>query len=81
MSTAGTPTTSLINNDPRWEYRVLHIDVDGWIFGPTLDPQALNEQLNEYGEDGWELVHVVDVSRGQGRTSDLVVLFKRLRRS
>ncbi|MBC8074790.1 MAG: DUF4177 domain-containing protein [Chloroflexales bacterium] len=80
MSTAGIPTTPLSNADQQWEYRVLHVDVDGWIFGPTIDPQALNDQLNVYGDDGWELVHVIDVSRGQGRTSDLIVLFKRPRR-
>jgi hypothetical protein len=46
----------------KWAYRVVHA---GW--------QALNEiELNTYGDQGWELVHV-DIDQAQNR----IYYFKR----
>ena len=60
----------------RWEYLTAHIDVSGF-FGPSIDVHQLAADFNGFGKDGWELVSVVDVNRGQGRTSALLAVFKR----
>ena len=63
---------------PQWEYTTVLIDVSGWIT-PKVDPAAMSAELNRYGAEGWELVGAFDVNRSQGRTSDIVALFKRQR--
>jgi hypothetical protein len=63
---------------PRWEYKTVRIDVGGWL-GPNVQPDALDAELNRYGEDGWELVSAFDVNEGNGSTMAIVTLFKRPR--
>ena len=63
---------------PQWEYTTVLIDVSGWI-NPKVDPVTMNAELNRYGAEGWELVNAFDVNRAQGRTSEIVALFKRPR--
>jgi hypothetical protein len=43
----------------RWEYAVKRLDLD-------TEPQALAEALSTSGEDGWELVTVVQVGGVHG---------------
>jgi len=62
----------------KWEYSTVHLNVAGF-FGPKLDTDALNAELNAYGDAGWELVSAFDVNRGQGTTSGIVAMFKRSR--
>jgi hypothetical protein len=63
---------------PKWEYKTVQIDVSGWL-GPKLQPDAVDAELNLYGDAGWELVSAFDVNRGHGHTSAVVALFKRPR--
>jgi len=63
---------------PQWEYTTVLIDVSGWI-NPKVDPVTMSAELNRYGAEGWELVNAFDVNRAQGRTSEIVALFKRPR--
>ena len=63
---------------PQWEYKTVQIDVAGW-FLPTVEPDAMDAELNRYGAEGWELVSAFDINRAHGRTSHVVVLFKRPR--
>ncbi|MCU0494667.1 MAG: DUF4177 domain-containing protein [Chloroflexaceae bacterium] len=76
MTSEGQPTTRLGPNGVRWEYRVMSMNVDGF-FGPHLDVNELGQYLNQAGNEGWELVTVLPVQRGEGRTSDLVGILKR----
>lgn len=62
----------------KWEYTSAHVDVGGWI-GPKVDRDAVDAELNRYGEAGWELVGAFDLNSGHGRTSGIVALFKRPR--
>ena len=76
MSSAGMPTVRLSQPAIRWEYRVAQINVSGF-FGPDIDIDQLGAYLNVVGSDGWELVSMVDVSRGNGSTSEIIVTLKR----
>ena len=76
MSSAGMPTTRLEGPFIRWEYKVAAINVSGF-FGPDVDVDDIGQYLNERGEEGWELVTVVDVNRGNGATSLLMAIMKR----
>ena len=63
---------------PRWEYTSVRIEVTGWI-GPKIEPQAIDAELNRYGDAGWELVSAFDMNRSDGATAAIVALFKRPR--
>lgn len=62
----------------RWEYRSVLLDVGGWV-SPKVDADAVDAELNQFGEAGWELVNAFDLNAGHGRTSSIVALFKRAR--
>jgi hypothetical protein len=76
MSSAGQPTTRLSEERDRWEYRVMLMAVGGFL-APNVDVDQLGQYLNEAGEDGWELMSVVPITRGRGETSELMGVFKR----
>ena len=63
---------------PRWEYKSITIDVAGW-FGPDVSPEKMDQVLDANGAEGWELVSAFDVNAGHGRTTSIVMLFKRPR--
>ena len=63
---------------PRWEYKSLKIEVAGW-FGPNVDPETMDRALDANGAEGWELVSAFDVNAGHGRTTEIVLVFKRPR--
>lgn len=63
--------------NPRWQYLTLKMDVDRYVRGPNIDVHDVSRHLNRFGGEGWELVSMVDVNAGEGRTCDLVAIFKR----
>jgi hypothetical protein len=63
--------------ETRWEYVTLKIDVDRYIRRPDIREADISKHLNHFGGDGWELVSMIDVNAGEGRTCDLVAVFKR----
>lgn len=79
MSSEGQPTIRLASENDRWEYRVISMDVDGF-FGPNIDVNQLGNYLNDVGEEGWELVNITTVQRGQGYTVELLGILKRKKR-
>lgn len=78
MSSEGAPTTRLGAQRQRWDYLVMKMDIDGF-FGPQLDIDELRAYLDNAGEDGWELISVLPITRGEGRTANLVGILKRPR--
>lgn len=50
----------------RWRYKTLHFELkkDGILGSPFLDEAELERSLCRYGQDGWELVAVLDVQDG-----------------
>ncbi|MGZ8379043.1 MAG: DUF4177 domain-containing protein [Gemmatirosa sp.] len=63
---------------PRWEYKSVKIDVGTWL-GPKMHPEALDAELNRFGQEGWELVSALDLNSTSGSTMAIVALFKRAR--
>jgi hypothetical protein len=61
-----------------WEYRteLLERGFLGWR-SEQLDLRALQERLDELGQDGWELVHASWNHRVRSRHGGHVLLFKR----
>lgn len=77
MSSEGMPTVRLDGSFPRWEYHVALIDTAG-LFAPHVDVNEIGQYLNGMGTEGWELVSMVNISRGQGQTAGLLAILKRL---
>lgn len=62
----------------QWEYTTIRFDTLGFL-RPKLDPTAFDAELNRLGQDGWELVSMMDLNLGNGVTFSLVATFKRPR--
>jgi hypothetical protein len=62
-----------------WEYQTLSLIVNKGMFGNTqYDPQPLDQQINQLGERGWEVVSIVGITTN-GWTDQLLVTLKRPR--
>ncbi|WP_046214343.1 DUF4177 domain-containing protein [Paenibacillus wulumuqiensis] len=60
----------------QWEYKTLKLPAAGFING-RVDSHLLQEELNNLGFDGWELVSSFDTSISQGDLGEIVLIFKR----
>lgn len=60
----------------KWEYKTLKIKTHGF-FGGKIDEEDLEAQLNEYGEDGWEVVSCFDTNQSEGSSLNVVIVMKR----
>ncbi|CAJ1315280.1 DUF4177 domain-containing protein [Paenibacillus sp. PK4536] len=60
----------------QWEYRTVKLHTGGFL-GGKVDDVELQEQLNAYGFDGWELVSTFDTSLSQGGSREIILIFKR----
>ncbi|GAB3992784.1 DUF4177 domain-containing protein [Spirosoma daeguense] len=60
----------------RFEYRILDVSAGGF-WGGKVDAQELTNRLNELGQEGWEVVSVVDTDIYGGGTKGLLVTLKR----
>lgn len=56
----------------RWEYKIINIRSENY----RLDPNAVS-QLNDFGEEGWELVGLTSVNFKSGATDNIAMVFKR----
>ena len=61
----------------KWEYMTLLWDARRGFLGGKIDRQGLNDQLNQLGSEGWELVAVTDTSQEGGSTRNLLLILKR----
>ena len=63
-----------------WEYKTLRLDVDqGWGGSKgTMNTAQIDERLNTFGSDGWELVAAFDTEHTAG-TSAVFCMLKRLK--
>ncbi len=57
----------------RWEYKIINIRSENY----RLDPNYVS-QLNDLGEEGWELVGLTSVNFKSGATDNIALVFKRL---
>ncbi|MGA7278251.1 MAG: DUF4177 domain-containing protein [Desulfocapsaceae bacterium] len=49
-----------------WSYKTVHFELkkEGILGGGFLDETEIEEQLNDYGRSGWELISVIEVQSG-----------------
>ncbi len=50
----------------KWSYKTVHFELkkEGLLGGAFLDETEIEEQLNDYGRSGWELISVIEVQDG-----------------
>ena len=60
----------------KWEYKVVKVSVTG-LLKPNVNPSAIEQILNEFGNTGWELVTTTSITSGNGATMEIVLSFKR----
>ena len=60
----------------QWEYKTIDYKQTSF-FGGSVKLEPLEEQLNELGRIGWELVSVVSNRRGSGAPGLVLVLKRR----
>ena len=50
----------------RWSYKTVHFELkkEGLLGGGFLDESEIEQELNEFGLAGWELVSVLEVQDG-----------------
>ena len=60
----------------QWEYRSYKHSTTGWM-GGKIDEQEVDQALNRYGADGWELVSAFDTNMSHGETRFVIFVFKR----
>lgn len=65
-----------MNTDTQWEYKTVTFQADTGVFSNRLDPVALNQRLNELGEQRWELVSIFSTSY-YGSSRVVIAVFKR----
>ena len=56
----------------KWEYKIINIRSENY----RLDPNAVT-QLNDFGDEGWELVGLTSVNFKSGATDNIALVFKR----
>ncbi|WP_211748609.1 DUF4177 domain-containing protein [Paenibacillus sp. Marseille-Q4541] len=62
----------------QWEYKTMKYKTGGFM-GGKVDTEEFEQELNEHGMNGWELVSCFDTSISQGASKDVIVVFKRSR--
>lgn len=60
----------------QWEYATVQFHTGGFL-GGKLDLDEFATELNMYGSEGWELVSCFDTSKEQGKSRDVIAVFKR----
>ena len=66
--------------DERWEYKIIDVPANRWT--RTGMPDDVNQQFDQFGTDGWELVGTEAIIRpswfwSAGQTVGIVAFFKR----
>ena len=64
-----------------WEYNVVVLPFDsGFSTDKIVDAQAIDQELNRLGREGWELVST-SISTTRGYSRELIAIFKRPRQN
>ena len=60
----------------RFEYKVVTFDTNGF-FGGNVDTMQIESQLNQLGNEGWEMVSCTSTNQSYGASKSIVCMFKR----
>ena len=63
-------------NMDQFEYKVVAYDTKGF-FGGNVEVHQIEDQLNELGNHGWEMVSCTSTTQSYGATKSIVCMFKR----
>lgn len=61
----------------RFEYHIFKLEAGGWFSSGKVDTTIMDQRINEFGAEGWELVSSLATSAVQGETRDVIMIFKR----
>lgn len=62
----------------KFEYKTILIKSSGpWWSSGKIDPDQITVQLNELGQDGWELISAFDTNIAYGQTGAVFLILKR----
>lgn len=61
----------------KWEYKTIKFGTRGFT-GGILELDDFDYELNNLGQQGWELVSCFDTNQGHGATREVIAVFKRL---
>ena len=64
----------------QFEYKTLFTDAKG-VLGGKVDQVTFQNDLNELGLQGWELVNTVSANQSYGSTRWIISIFKRKKNS
>ncbi len=59
-----------------FEYKTFFTDAKG-VLGGRVDQNTFQNELNELGRQGWELVNTVAAAQSYGSTRWIISIFKR----
>ncbi|WP_127532159.1 DUF4177 domain-containing protein [Paenibacillus kobensis] len=60
----------------QWEYKTIKLKTGGFM-GGKVNEELLEQELNIYGFEGWELASCFDTSSYQGQSREVIIVFKR----
>ena len=60
----------------KWEYTSIKVESKG-LLGGMLDISQFDNKLNNFGEQGWELVSCFSTTQDGGKCREIVAVFKR----
>lgn len=60
----------------KWEYKTIAFETTG-LWGGILNTRRFEEELNQYGEEGWEMVSSFATQQAYGKSASVFVVFKR----
>ena len=60
----------------KWEYTSIKVEAKGFM-GGILDISHFDNELNNFGEQGWELVSCFSTAQDGGKSREIVAVFKR----
>jgi len=60
----------------KWEYISIKVETKG-LMGGILDVSHFDNELNNFGEQGWELVSCFSTAQDGGKSREIVAVFKR----
>lgn len=61
----------------QWEYKTLKLQTGGFL-GGVLNEEDFQNELNNYGKNGWELVSCF-ATASSGTSFEVIAVFKRRR--
>ena len=61
----------------KWEYMTVLANATGGFLGGKFSAQAMTDNLNRLGLEGWELVSAFDTNMLHGQSRDVVLILKR----